>query len=234
MRVLKEGTEKVLPAPLPRLDATYSSLSASVLREMVMSGQLKIGERINEVETANALGISRAPLREAIQTLLREGLLVSIPNRGAFVRTYSEDELEDLYELRLAFELHALSLVARRASPEQLKNLDTLLDETDSQMHQGATPAYPEKLDFHVRMLQLSQSRELLDGWKSVQQRIALARSRSGHEPARADHAFHQHREVVQHLRDSDVAGAARLLEKHVRESLANALMIVRQESEHE
>jgi DNA-binding GntR family transcriptional regulator len=232
--VSEQITENALPAPLPRRDATYSSLSASVLREMVTSGQLKIGERINEVETANTLGISRAPLREAIQTLVQEGLLVSIPNRGAFVRTYSEAELEDLYELRLALELHAVSLVARRASSEQLDNLDTLLDETDSQMHRGPTPAYPERLDFHVRMLQLSQSRELLENWTSVQQRIALARSRSGHEPARADHAFHQHREVVQHLRDSDTEAAARLLEKHLRESLANALMIIRQESEHE
>jgi DNA-binding GntR family transcriptional regulator len=201
---------------------------------MVMAGQLKVGERINEVETANALGISRAPLREAIQTLVREGLLVSITNRGAFVRTYSEDELEDLYELRVAIELHALSLVARRASPEQLTDLDALLDETDSRMHQAPTPAYPETLDFHIRLLELSRSRELLENWRSVQQRIALARSRSGHESVRAHHAFHQHREVVQHLCDSDFEAAAQLLEMHLRQSLANALMIIRLECEQE
>jgi DNA-binding GntR family transcriptional regulator len=215
---------------LPR-QTTFSNQSAAVLKQMILAGELKVGQRINEVEIANALGISRAPLREAIQALVNEGLLVAIVNRGAFVRTFSEDELEDLYELRIALELHALSLAAVRASPEQLDELDMFLDETGSRMGAAEARHYPGELDFHLRVVELSRSRELLASASSVNQRISLARSRSGHEPERAQHAFEQHRAIVRNLRKKELSAASGLLQLHLRESLANALIIFQQES---
>ena len=223
---------RVAPGVLRQVP-TFSNQSAVVLREMILSGRLKLGERINEVETANALGISRAPLREAIQALVNEGLLVSVPNRGAFVRTFSRAELEDLYELRIALERHALRLTSKRAARSDLAELDAFLDETGSRMgdEPDGEPHYPGELDFHLRLVELARSRELLSSATSVHQRIGLARSRSGHEPRRAQDAFDQHRDVVALLRKKQASAAAELLERHLRESLANALAIFGQES---
>ncbi len=220
--------EKTLPAMLPRATASYSNQSAAVLKGMILAGHLKAGQRINEVETARALGISRAPLREAIQALVNEGLLVAVPTRGAFVRTFSEDELEDLYELRIALEVHALWLASVRASPEQLSELHMFLDETSTRMESPGARHYPGELDFHLRVLELSCSRELLAAANSINQRISLARSRSGHESERAQHAFEQHRIIVRHLQRKEFSDASDLLKLHLRESLANALVIFR------
>jgi DNA-binding GntR family transcriptional regulator len=222
-------TERPAIAPLSRQTSTYSNQSASVLREMILSGQLRAGERINEVETATALGISRAPLREAIQVLANEGLVATMPNRGAFVRSFSEEELADLYELRIAVELRALTLANERASPADLKQLDALLAETGDRM--GTEPAYPEELDFHLCLIALSRSTELRAAAQSVNQRIRLARLRSGHQPTRARHAFDQHRKIVAMLSARKLAEATELLTHHLTDSLASALTIFREDS---
>jgi DNA-binding GntR family transcriptional regulator len=211
---------------LSRRDSTYSGQSAAVVREMILSGQLRAGERINEVETASALGISRAPLREAIQVLVNEGLVTAIPNRGAFVRSFTEEELADLYELRIALELRALALANDRASPADLREFESLLAETGSRM--GAEPSYPEELDFHLRLVALSRSAEILAATQSVNQRIRLARLRSGHEPSRARQAFDEHRQIVAMLSARNLPEATELHTQHLKDALASALALFR------
>jgi DNA-binding GntR family transcriptional regulator len=219
-------TDRPALTALSRQASTYSNQSAAVVREMILSGQLRAGERINEVETAAALGISRAPLREAIQTLVNEGLVIAIPNRGAFVRSFSEEELADLYELRIALELHALALVNERASPADLRDIGGLLTETGSRM--GAEPTYPEELDFHLRLVALSRSAEIAGAVQSVNQRIRLARLRSGHQPSRARQAFDEHRQILAMLSARNLPEAIVLHTQHLRDSLASALALFR------
>ena len=89
-------------------DATFSQQTEVALREMILAGEIAPGERINEVALAGELGISRGPLREAIQRLVSGGLLTVISHRGAFVRTFTPGEIVDLYGLRSALELHAV------------------------------------------------------------------------------------------------------------------------------
>lgn len=212
--------------------ANYADQVSQILRRMIFDGQLRIGQRLNEVEISSSLGISRAPLREAIQALANEGLLMTVPNRGSYVRTYTPDELGDLYELRIAIEVHSLGLTAVRANPDELHDLDTMLDDTRERMDsEEQSLHYPEELDFHLRLVGLARSPELLGAARSVHQRITLARSRSGHQPHRAKDAFDEHRELAGRLRAGDAVGAGRLLERHLRESLANALSILRHES---
>ncbi len=103
---------------------TISNQSEAVLRELILSGELPPGSRLNEVELAASLGISRGPLREAIQRLVAEGLLTLIAHRGAHVRTFHPEELRDLYELREALETHGCKLAATRATEAQLNQLD--------------------------------------------------------------------------------------------------------------
>jgi DNA-binding GntR family transcriptional regulator len=214
---------------LARLTRTVGTEVLATLRERILSGRLEAGERLNEVDLASDLGVSRAPLREAIRTLANEGLVVTFPNRGSFVRSFTDVELCDLYELRIALELRALTLVAERASLADLRSLDSLLDETVDRL--GDTPSYPEELDFHLRLVSLSRSAEIFRAAQSVHQRISLARSRSGHQPVRARHALDQHRSIVEMLVDRDHAGAAALLTTHLTESLESAMAIFRQNS---
>lgn len=221
--------ENRLPAPLERATQTFSGRTVEVLREMVISGRLRAGERLNEVELANALGISRGPLREAIQRLHSENLLTTVPNRGAYVRVITAEQLKELYEVRIALETHALRLAAKNASADKVAELNEMLDAADASVARGK--AYPHDLDFHQRFIAMVDNQALRDATTEVHRQIELARSRSGHEPARAKEALAEHRQICDLLAQRRGDGAAKALDKHLRSSLANALRILEEDS---
>lgn len=214
--------------PLVRPAHRFSDQSVSVLREMVLSGRLRPGDRLNEVELAAALGISRGPLREAIQRLCSEGLLAAVPNRGAYVRTFSPDELADLYEVRIALETHAVRLAARLRKQEaaaELGALGALLEDTSHSLARSG--GYPVDLDFHLQLAQLAGSRALLDSIAAVNRKVAIARTRSGHERSRALQAFEEHQVILDHVAAGRGAAAAKMLARHLTASRDNAIRVL-------
>ena len=214
-----------LPAPLERPLHTFSGQTVEVLRDLVLNGQIKAGERLNEVELSAALGISRGPLREAIQHLRSEGLLVTVSHRGAYVRTFSEVELSELYEVRIALESHAVRLAAEQADREAIEELRQLLSETDHAIDEANT--YPRDIDFHKQVVLLADNQALSDAVVEVHRKIHLARSLSGHQEMRARRALSDHREIVDHLANREGDLAAKVLGAHLRSSLQNALALV-------
>jgi DNA-binding GntR family transcriptional regulator len=214
-----------LAGRIARPSQTFSGQAVEVLREMVIAGELVPGERLNEVELAAALGISRGPLREAIQRLNSEGLVSMIPNRGAFVRTFSTDELAGLYEVRIALETHALRLAAD-ANAEGIAQLQKMLVDTGAALDEH--PTYPRDLDFHKSVVELTGNPILLEAVIEVHRKIDLARSRSGREPQRARRALGEHEGILQDMIDGRIAHAQKTLTKHLRSSLANALKILK------
>lgn len=216
-----------LPEPLKRATETFSGRTVEVLRDMVVTGRLGPGDRLNEVELANALGISRGPLREAIQRLHSEGLLITVPNRGAYVRVVTPERLSELYEVRIALETHAVRLGANAAPLDSLAELHAMLDTADRALRVGGP--YPRELDFHQRLVSLVGNQALLDAATEVHRQIEVARSKSAHEPPRARAALAEHREILDHLDAGEGAGAARALAKHLRSSLDSALAVLEQ-----
>lgn len=213
-------------APLDGV-STYAGRAVEMLRTMILDGTLRSGERLNEVHLAQSLGISRGPLREAIQRLASEGLVGVISHRGAFVRAFDSEELADLYEVRIALETHATRLVAKSASREDLTALaESLVDAFE------VGNAYPPELDFHTHLVRLTKNEPLLQATIEVGQKIHLARSRSARGPARAEAALTEHREIVASLLDGDGNTAAFLLTEHLSKSLKNALMLLSSELE--
>ena len=221
-----------LPAPLERPTWTFSGRTVEVLRDMVLTGRILPGERLNEVEIANALGISRGPLREAIQHLRSEGLLTTVSHRGAYVRTFTKAELCELYEVRIALESHAVRLAAELSNRDGIDELRQLMVDTNQAL--GKNAAYPSELDFHQRMVMLADNEALLDAVIEVHRKIGLARSRSANEPSRARTALTEHEEVLEHLANSEGELAAKVLTTHLRSSLANALKILNADSAEE
>lgn len=206
-------------------NATFSARTETVLRQMILEGQLAPGVRINEVALASSLGISRGPLREAVQRLASEGLLQVVSHRGAYVRTFDRDQIVELYEVRAALELHAVRLVCQRASDEDLDELGELLDETESRMHAVKGHAYPQELDFHRRLVQLADNQVLLAAAVENQHQISLARSMSAKRPLRARAAVVEHHELVDAMRARDAHAATDLMDVHVAHSRDGALV---------
>ena len=103
---------------LPLRDVVFNTLRQAILR-----GELKPGERLMEIQLANKLGVSRTPIREAIRKLELEGLVLMIPRKGAEVAEITEKNLRDVLEVRKALEELAVKLACDRMTDEQMDKL---------------------------------------------------------------------------------------------------------------
>ena len=126
---------------------------ARQITQAIVAGRLKPGQRLTELQLSKDFGTSRAPVREAARLLESQGLVVSSPRRGFFVRTLTAYDLRDLYELRIGLELHAGELAIERASEEAIDGLRRQIDTLYTLADDGSVERQIfEDFEFH-RML---------------------------------------------------------------------------------
>ena len=101
---------------LPLRDVVFNTLRQAILR-----GELKPGERLMEIQLANKLGVSRTPIREAIRKLELEGLVLMIPRKGAEVAEITEKSLKDVLEVRRALEELAVEIACEKMTAQQIE-----------------------------------------------------------------------------------------------------------------
>jgi DNA-binding GntR family transcriptional regulator len=211
---------------LTQMHSTYATLARDSVRTMVISGQLAQGDRLNEVALSERFQISRGPLREGIQNLVSEGLLVLRAHRGAYVRSFTAQELADLYSVRTALEVWALKVGAEANAAKLISALDADLEQSQKNVKRNL-PAYGHDLDFHRTIVYSNGNAELQDAYHSVMQRIELARSRSANQPTRAVESLDEHRAVISALVDGRIAEAQEALEFHLAAALHSANLAV-------
>jgi DNA-binding GntR family transcriptional regulator len=143
----------------PLAQESTPSIIADKLRQAIAHGELKPGAQLGEADLARKMGVSRGPLREGMQRLTQEGLLVSIRNRGLFVIDMTPDDIRDMYIAREAIERAA----ARKILDGDYKAAGDELLQIVDQMAAAETPAEVSELDiaFHERLLRLARSRRL-------------------------------------------------------------------------
>ena len=114
---------KLLPIVLdgykPLRDVVFETLRDAIIKQV-----LKPGERLMEIQLADEMGVSRTPVREAIRKLELEGLVVMVPRKGAYVAGVSMKDIHEVYEVRAALEMLAVSLAAERITDEELDALE--------------------------------------------------------------------------------------------------------------
>jgi DNA-binding GntR family transcriptional regulator len=139
------------------------SLTSVVRRELerlIFEGKIRPGERVNESDLAARFGISRGPLREALQALGEQGLVSFARNRGAYVRALSLEETEELYDLRAALDDEVGRKLAGKLTPQQSLDLESLLREMDGQVADIAA-YYRNNLKFHDLLVTYAGNRRL-------------------------------------------------------------------------
>ncbi|MCA9909789.1 MAG: GntR family transcriptional regulator [Anaerolineae bacterium] len=107
---------------------TILTAVANRLRRLILTQQLKPGDRLVQNDLAMQLGVSRTPIREALQQLASEGLVMISPYKGATVAEFAPEEIEAIYHVRIALESYAARLVARNITDEEIGKLRELLD----------------------------------------------------------------------------------------------------------
>lgn len=130
---------------LPLRDVVFNTLRQAILR-----GELKPGERLMEIQLANKLGVSRTPIREAIRKLELEGLVLMIPRRGAEVAQITEKSLRDVLEVRDALEVLAVELACERITSEDIEKLKEAARTFEEALQSGDVTEYAEAdVNFH-------------------------------------------------------------------------------------
>ena len=127
------------PAGAPALPPE-KPLVMEQLRARVLSGTVPPGTWLRESALAAELGVSRTPVREALRTLAAEGLIEHVPNRGARVLSWTADEVAETYRLRALLEGEAAALAARRASREQVVDMEQAQERYEASIAVGARP----------------------------------------------------------------------------------------------
>ena len=191
------------------------------LRRLILEGVMQPGQRLNELELSASLGISRSPIREALQRLAKEGVVELVANRGAFVAKFDLTQVEELYEVRETLECRAASLAAQRATPEDLAELKHVLAATRLALG-NSNPGYPPELDFHALLVRAAHNRQLVQLAAAIDAQLRVARGRSGYIPERARVAYQEHLAVYEAVVTGDIEAAPRLIRAHLAASKRN------------
>ncbi len=201
-----------------------------------MNGTYRPGERVKEAEIAQALGVSRSPVREAVVSLSNEGLVKLHPQRGAYVREFDIEEVRELYEVREAVEVQAVRLAAMRAGEEDLAELREFLDTVERAVEEhGSSPdglrgrtstdPYPLDLDFHRELAMLSKNERLTHYVVEVNTQLYLAKLKATAPPGRARGAHEEHLAIYEAIKRGDPDAAEKAVKLNLHNSLRNLEM---------
>lgn len=197
------------------VDSAYRAI-----REGILTGTFAQGSHITARQLAEATGLSRTPVREAMRQLDAEGMITLIPNRGAFVASWTESEIEQIYELRVLLESFAAQVAAERISDEQRETLQALSDEMRILVDRSPVDfeAVAEVNDrFHKGVLEACGNprlRDLLGTITEVPLQLSTFRRYSVDQLRRS---ASQHAELVAALAARDPDWARSVMSSHIR-----------------
>lgn len=198
------------------------------IRQMAMTYELRPGERLNEVELSKKLGVSRTPLREALNRLNTEGFLKFVSGKGFYCRELDPKEIFDLYEVRKTLETSAVPLIVQRAKDEDIDALEAFLQKTGPEPGGRATEELVA-LDetFHERLITMAGNAEMVRILKNINARIQFVRWLDLDSGSRVA-TQREHRAVLKALRRRDAQAAVDILEKHINRRLDQITAVIR------
>ncbi len=198
------------------------------LREAIIQGRLKPGERLMEMQLAEEMGVSRTPVREAIRKLELEGFVVMIPRKGAYVSGISVKDIVDVFEVRAALEGLAAGLAAERITDEELDKLERLLVKiTEISDKDDLEDIVEIDTQFHDLIYKACRNERLVQIITHLKEQIQRFRTTSLAQPGRLRDALSEHRLIVEAISDRNVETAQALAREHIEnaeQSLLNAM----------
>lgn len=217
-------TERLIPVKLEN----YKPLREIVfehLREAIIKGKLRPGERLMEMQLADEMGVSRTPVREAIRKLELEGLVIMIPRRGAYVADLSIKDVAETFEIRSALEALAASLAAERITPEEAEEMERILvrigaaiEEDDIQQLVALDEEY------HNLLYKASRNDRLMQILNNLREQIQRFRVTTLAVPGRVRGVLQEHRNIAEAISERNAELAHQLALEHI-ENAENALM---------
>lgn len=207
--------------------ANVSSLTdeiVDIIRDRILKGEYRIGEKIKENQIATEFKVSRTPIREAFKQLENEGLIDYVPNRGCFAKGFTRQDIEDIYAVRKALELMAVEWAVSRISSEQIAALQ---EQSELMEFYTARKDSDKVLElnsaYHNIIYDAAGSRFMAQILRSYKEYIEQTRKVILYEQTYLEEILQEHKKVLDAIMARDVEGAKKAMGEHLEMSQRRA-----------
>ncbi|MBU2027981.1 MAG: GntR family transcriptional regulator [Pseudomonadota bacterium] len=202
-------------------EKTYDYLKSNIL-----SGRFVPGERLAEEHLAKELGVSRTPVREALHKLEQDGLIEPLESRGFCIPKDSEEEIEDLFELRTVLEGYTLKLICERITDEQIGRLEEIIDKAEvSLRRKRIDEVFQWNTEFHdILYGMVADKRRFYNLIVNIRKYVLRYRKDTLQYLGAAKRTIDGHRQILLALKLKDPDLCERVMRAHIREAKDDAL----------
>lgn len=208
-------------------ELSQGSAAFRALMKAIEAGEYQPGDRLREVEVAHRLSLSRTPVREALRRLEAEKIIEHRPRIGAVIRSLSQTEVVELYEMRLVLERTAAEMAAKHAAEAEVDELDALNQEL-AEVPGDAALAATINQKFHEAIYRAARNRFLLDAARAMNNALLLLGPTTLVDAQRIAVVTGEHAEIIAAIRASDAAAAGAAAQAHLQTSLRYRLRVMR------
>lgn len=193
------------------------------IKEDIITGVIPQGEILNERKLSEELGISRTPIREALQLLNRDGWILIETYKGAVVRTFDMEYVEKVLKVRKSLEILAVEDATNNATEADLKYLNSILDKQEkSIIDYNPTDFMILDRQFHEKIYELSKNEILISLLGNINDIIRFFGIKALREPERNKSTLQEHRSVLNSMTKKDIKAAKQDMEYHMQQTSAN------------
>jgi DNA-binding GntR family transcriptional regulator len=197
-----------------------AELAYDTIRAAIIEGAHAPGARITEQKIVASAGVSRTPVREAMRRLAAEGLLRFVPNKGVYVTAWSDQDSDEIFELRALLEGYGARLAAKRASEEDISELQELADKQHGEAVERA-PGYMERIadynsKFHEKLQHVADSERLKATLADLRNAPLVLQTFRDYEIDDLIRSSMHHLEIVEAIRAGDGDWACAMMHAHV------------------
>lgn len=189
----------------------------NTLRDAIVAGDLKPGERLMEVELAETMGVSRTPVREAIRKLETEGLVTMTPRKGTHVAELTVKDIVDVLEVRAALDGLATELAAQYIQQEHLRQLENIHRQYVAALQkENLAAAIKKDVEFHEVIYNASENAKLMNVAGNLREQIYRFRVLYMKDFSNASDVLEEHRNILKALEEQDQERAGLLAKEHI------------------
>jgi DNA-binding GntR family transcriptional regulator len=188
------------------------------IKQMILNYELKPGEKLEHQALSDQLGMSRTPVREALGRLTEEGFVSRIPHRGYSVPEITENEASELFDLRECLELYSVERAINRATPEDLIELQSILDAYRLSVLQGVTRRmFLVDQNFHLKIAEIGGGSALRRILTTIFEKIIMKRRMEGISPLSGLESYRRHLKILTAIKNHNLRSAQEQIKEHVR-----------------
>jgi DNA-binding GntR family transcriptional regulator len=207
--------------------ATYHVQIADMLRDMIMTGKLKEGDKVNEGKLCETMGISKTPMREALRVLSVEGLIRLVPNRGAFVTKPEFEEVAEMFDVMSLLEGFCAREACEKMTAKDFSRLEKLHAQLEENFERHDQEEYIRiNNQYHSFVQEIAGNRTLNQIVDGLRKKILLYRFQSLNLPHRFTSSIREHRDLLEAFRERNHSRAETLMREHL-QCQAQALEIL-------